>query len=87
MRWVRSNASFAEMSAVAHRHNGKVSCIASKSDDSMHASEPATALENLHMRIKASFDPRHILNRGVLPFEKKMSSMPVVEPLATSIAT
>ena len=24
LRWVRSNASFAEMSAVAHRHNGKV---------------------------------------------------------------
>jgi len=87
LRWVRSDASYAEMSAVAHRLKGKVSCIASKSDSPMHDSEPATALENLHMRIKASFDPRHILNRGVLPFEKKMSSMPVVEPSATSVTT
>jgi len=91
LRWVRADASFAEMAAVAQRLKGKVSCITNKPDDSVYDSEPATApataLENLHMRIKASFDPRHILNRGVLPFEKKMSSMPVVEPLATSIST
>ena len=89
LRWVKSDASLAAMSAVATSFKGQVSRLGSGSEDSVHAADmgSASALENLHMRIKASFDPRHILNRGVLAFEQKLSSMPVVEPLTTSITT
>lgn len=66
-RWLRGNADAAAVRAAARAHGGHATCVQGVPGDPAEPFEPLPdALLALHRRIKAAFDPQHILNPGRL---------------------
>jgi len=65
LHWLRSTQTVAELRALASRHGGHATAF--RNGPRMQAFQPpAAAVMALHRRLKATFDPAGILNRGRL---------------------